>query len=389
MNLHEYEAKNLLARYGVPIPPYGVATSADEAFEQIKELGLTNEVMIKVQIHAGGRGKAGGVKLAKNPEEAVRIAGELIGMKIINNQTGSKGVVANKVILYAPVNIQQEYYLAATIDRSQGAAILLASPEGGMEIEQIAKEYPERLLKIPIGLDGRLHRYHLLTLSKFMRWTGRVQQEGIDMVTQLARAFVENDTSLIEINPLVLTKEGHLTVVDAKITVDDNALYRHPALVQWYDPTQSTANEVMAKEFDLAYIGLDGEIGCLVNGAGLAMATMDIIHHYGGAAANFLDVGGGATQEEIAHGFNIILCDPQVKVIFVNIFGGIMDCSVLAQGIVQACTQEKLSVPLIVRMEGTNVEMGKKILKDSRLSIVIADTMADGAEKAVKVTAGK
>lgn len=388
MNIHEYEAKNLLSRYGVPVPPYGVAANYEEVVEQVKELGLT-EAVIKVQVHAGGRGRAGGVKFANNAEEIVRIAEQLIGMKIVNNQTGPGGVIAEKVIFYAPVKIQKEYYLAATIDRAQALPILMASPEGGMEIEEIALEKPERILKVPMGLDGRVRRYHLLEIAKFMGWEGPVLKEGMELIVNLAKAFIENDAAMIELNPLVLTEDDKLTAVDAKFSVDDNALYRQPAIAQWYDPSQSTQNEVMAKEFDLAYIGLDGEIGCLVNGAGLAMATMDIIRHYGGMPANFLDVGGGATKEEVAHGFKIILIDPKVKAIFVNIFGGIMDCGVLAQGIVEACMYDPLRVPLVVRMEGTNVEVGKMILKESGLNIITADTMADGAEKAINAAAGK
>jgi len=388
MNIHEYEAKTVLARYGVQVPPFGMAANPEEVIERVKELGLT-EAVIKVQIHAGGRGKAGGVKFAKNPEEIVRIAEQLIGMKIVNNQTGPGGVIAEKVIFYAPVTIQKEYYLAATIDRAQAIPILIASPEGGMEIEEIAQKHPEKVLKVPMGLDGHMRRYHLLEIAKFMGWKGDVQKQGMNLVANLAKAFIENDASLIEINPLVLTEAEQLIAVDAKMTIEDNALYRQPALAQWYDPSQSTPNEVMAREYNLAYIGLEGEIGCLVNGAGLAMATMDIIHAYGGSPANFLDVGGGATESQVAHGFKIILLDPKVKAIFVNIFGGIMDCGVLAQGIVSASSQEPLRVPLVVRMEGTNVAIGKKILQESGLNILTADTMADGAAKAVQAASGK
>lgn len=370
------------------MPPFGMAANPEEVIERVKELGLT-EAVIKVQIHAGGRGKAGGVKFAKNPEEIVRIAEQLIGMKIVNNQTGPGGVIAEKVIFYAPVTIQKEYYLAATIDRAQAIPILIASPEGGMEIEEIAQKHPEKVLKVPMGLDGHMRRYHLLEIAKFMGWKGDVQKQGMNLVANLAKAFIENDASLIEINPLVLTEAEQLIAVDAKMTIEDNALYRQPALAQWYDPSQSTPNEVMAREYNLAYIGLEGEIGCLVNGAGLAMATMDIIHAYGGSPANFLDVGGGATESQVAHGFKIILLDPKVKAIFVNIFGGIMDCGVLAQGIVSASSQEPLRVPLVVRMEGTNVAIGKKILQESGLNILTADTMADGAAKAVQAASGK
>ncbi len=388
MYIHEYQAKNLLLRYGVPVPPFAVASNEEEVRKAITELGI-DEAVIKVQIHAGGRGKAGGVKFAKTPEEIARYASELIGMRITNNQTGPQGVVAERVLIAPPVSIKKEYYLAATIDRSKGIPILIASPEGGMEIEEIAVEKPEKILKIPFGNNGAVRGYHLLELAKFMGWSGDVAKEGKQLVAHLAKAFIETDASLLEINPLVLTDEDCLFAIDAKFSVDDNALYRQPAIAQWYDPAQQTPNEVMAKEFDLAYIGLDGEIGCLVNGAGLAMATMDIIHHYGGEPANFLDVGGGASKEVVAHGFKIILLDPKVKAIFVNIFGGIMDCGVLAQGIVEASRIDQVSVPLIVRMEGTNVEIGKQTLKESGLNIITAETMADGAIKAVQAAREK
>lgn len=388
MYIHEYQAKKLLSRYDIPVPPFAIASNEEEVQKAIDELG-TDEAVIKVQIHAGGRGKAGGVKFAKSREETARLSSEMIGMKIVNNQTGPQGVVAQSVIISPPVSIKKEYYLAATIDRSRALPILIASPEGGMEIEEIAANTPERILKIPFEIDGRVRRFHLINLVKFMGWEGEQAKEGTQLVLNLAKAFIETDASLVEINPLVMTEQGNLLAIDAKFTIDDNALYRQPGIAQWYDPSQQTPNEVMAKECDLAYIGLEGEIGCLVNGAGLAMATMDIIHHYGGEPANFLDVGGGASKEEVAHGFKIILLDPKVKSIFVNIFGGIMDCGVLAQGIVEASKKDHVRVPLIVRMEGTNVEIGKNILKESGLNIVTADTMADGAIQAVKAAKEK
>jgi succinyl-CoA synthetase beta subunit len=387
MHIHEYQAKNLLFRYGIAAPPCAMASNSEEVEEKIKELGLT-EAFVKVQIHAGGRGKAGGVKFAKNPEEIARIAEQMLGMKIVNDQTGQQGIIANKVLISAPSSIKREYYLAAAIDRSKAMPILIASPEGGMEIEEIALEKPDSILKIPMELDGYVRGYHLLTLAKFMLWEGETRKKGMEIASNLARAFMENDGELLEINPLVLTEHGDLLALDAKFSIDDNALYRQPAIAQWYDSSQSTPNEVMAKEYDLAYIGLDGEIGCLVNGAGLAMATMDIIRHYDGMPANFLDVGGGATKEEVAHGFKIILMDSRVKAIFVNIFGGIMDCGVLSEGIVAASKENTIRVPLIVRMEGTNVEVGKKILSESGLPIKTADTMAEGAIKAVEAAKG-
>lgn len=387
MHIHEYQAKNLLVRYQIPVPPFAVAASVREAVRFVREMGF-NEAVVKVQIHSGGRGKAGGVQFANNPEEVTRISAELIGKRFVTGQTGPQGVVAEKVLITPPVTIQKEYYLAAAIDRSLALPILIASPEGGMEIEEVAKQKPEKILKVPIGLNGRVRTYHLLEIAKFMGWSGDLYKKGTTIVTQLAKLFTDTDASLVEINPLVLTKEVELVALDAKITVDDDALFRQPAIAQWYDPSQETPNEVMAREYDLAYIGLDGEIGCLVNGAGLAMATMDIIHHYGGRPANFLDVGGGASKEQVAHAFKIILFDPNVKAIFVNIFGGIMDCHVLAQGIVEAAKEDQVKVPLIIRMEGTNVEAGKRVLKESGLKIIIVDTMADGAIKAVQAAKG-
>lgn len=383
MNIHEYQAKNLLQKYGIPVPPYAVARCEEEVLQAIKELGLT-EAVIKVQIHAGGRGKAGGVKFAKTQEEIVRLSEMLIGMHIVNVQTGPKGVIAEKVLISHPVSIKKEYYLAAVIDRAKAVPIIIASPEGGMEIEEIAANKPERIIKVPIGLDGKMRRYQLLEIAKFMGWENEMRKAGMRLIANLAKAFIENDGSLLEINPLVETEEGNLMAVDAKFSIDDNAIFRQGAIAQWYDPSQQSKNEVMAKEYDLAYIGLDGEIGCLVNGAGLAMATMDIIHHYGGSPANFLDVGGSATKEEVAHGFKIILLDPKVKSIFVNIFGGIMDCAVLATGIVEASKEDNVNIPLIVRMEGTNVDLGKKILEESGLNIITAKTMADGAIESIK-----
>lgn len=386
MHIHEYQAKKILLQYGIPTPPFEVASNENEVKTLVDMLGL-QEAVLKVQIHAGGRGKAGGVKFAKGKEEIVTAAKKLLGMQIVNNQTGPKGVIAEKVLLGAPIPIDKEYYVAATMDRKKGVPILILSQEGGMEIEEIAEKEPEKILKVPILLDGRVRSWHLVEIMKFMGWEGEIKKQGMHVITRLAKAFIDTDAALFEINPLVLS-HGQLMALDAKFSLDENAFFRQREIASYYDPSQSTPNEVLAKEYDLAYIGLEGEIGCLVNGAGLAMATMDIIHHYGGAPANFLDIGGGASKEEVAHGFRIILLDPHVKSIFVNIFGGIMDCGVLAEGIIQATKQDGIRVPLIVRMEGTNVEVGKKLLQESRLNIITADTMADGAIKAVQAAQG-
>ncbi len=387
MDTHEYQAKEILKEYGMPIPEFGVAGNGAEAEQIVSYLGLS-EAVVKIQVHAGGRGKAGGVKFAKSKDEIIDIAKKLIGMKMVNNQTGPQGIVANKVLITKPVDIAKEYYLGAIIDRENKEAILIASPEGGMEIEVVAEKTPEKILKLPIGLDGKVRPYHLLRLANFMGWKGKTAKEGMGTAAALAKAFIETDASLLEINPLVETGAGEIWAVDAKLSVDDNALFRQKEIASFYDPTQVSENEVAAQEHDLAYISLEGNIGCMVNGAGLAMSTMDIIHHYGGKPANFLDVGGGADKEKVAAGFKIILADPNVKAILVNIFGGIMNCATIAHGVIAASKEIGIEIPLIVRLEGTNVEEGRKILKESGLAIISAEGMADAAEKAVAALKG-
>ncbi len=383
MDIHEYQAKILLERYGVPVPPFVVCSNEKEIAEGIEQLGL-KEVVIKIQVHAGGRGKAGGVKFASGEEEIYRTAKNLLGMTIVNRQTGPLGMKAEKVLLSPIVKPVKEYYVAALIDRSLAQGVIIASSEGGMDIEETAAQFPEKIIKEPISLKGEITPFSKQNIAKVMQWKGKTKEEGIKLLDSLAEAFVATDASLFEINPLIQDEAGRLFALDAKCSIDDNALFRQKEIASWYDPTQSSPNEVLAKEYDLAYVGLTGEIGCLVNGAGLAMATMDIIHYYGGAPANFLDVGGGATEEQIAHGFKIILLDKHVKAIFVNIFGGIMDCLLLAKGIITASKRDGVAVPLVVRMEGTNVEEGKSLLRDSGLTIITADTMAEGAMKAIR-----
>lgn len=382
MNIHEYQAKELLQFYGVPVPEYRVIEDLSEVEGVIKDLKL-KEAVLKIQVHAGGRGKAGGVKFAKTPDEIPKIAKQLLGMKICNNQTGPLGVIAHNVMIARPLDIEKEYYIGAVIDRQNGAPILIASPEGGMEIEEIAEKTPEKILKIRIPSSGILHTFDLWKVAKFMGWKNEALRLGMEVAAALAKAFIEKDGALLEINPLVLDKEGKIWALDAKFSIDDNALYRQKEIAGMYDPTQYTKGEASAKIHDLSYIALDGNIGCMVNGAGLAMATMDIIQYYGGKPANFLDVGGGASKEKVAEGFKIILSDPNVKVVFINIFGGIMNCGTLASGIIEAAKELHIKVPLVVRMEGTNVEQGKKILAESRLPIISADTLAEGAQKAV------
>jgi succinyl-CoA synthetase beta subunit len=382
MNTHEYQAKEILLKYGIPIPEFGVASKLREVEKIIKEKGF-RQAVVKIQVHAGGRGKAGGVKFAKTPEEILKVANDLIGMKMVNNQTGPAGVVAHQVLISNPVDIKKEYYLGAVIDRDHAQPILIASPEGGMEIEEVAASHPEKILTLPIALNGTLKPYQLLRLANFMGWHGDTAKQGMKVAAGVAKCFIETDAALLEINPLVETPEGVILALDAKLSIDDNALFRQPEIAAFYDPTQQSPNEVEARQYDLSYIALDGNIGCMVNGAGLAMATMDIINYYGGKPANFLDVGGGATKEKVAQGFKIILEDPQVKAILVNIFGGIMNCATIAEGIIHAASTLSIKVPLIVRLEGTNVEHGRRLLQESGLKITAADNLSEAAEKAV------
>lgn len=384
MNTHEYQAKEVLKRYGIPVPDFGVASSKHEVEAIIRALNL-KEAVIKIQVHAGGRGKAGGVKFAKSPEEIITVASHLMGMKLVNHQTGKEGVIAHKVIISRPIDIKKEYYLGAIMDREKARAILIASPEGGVEIEEIAEKHPDKILKVPIELGGSVRSYHLLYLAKFMGWKGECAKEGIKIARGIAKMFMEKDASLLEINPLVMSQGGKLWALDAKLSVDDNALYRQPEIESFYDPSQISKNEVKAKAFDLAYIALTGNIGCMVNGAGLAMATMDLIKLCGGEPANFLDVGGSATAEKIAEGFKILLSDQKVKAILVNIFGGIMNCATIAEGIIAASKELSIKIPLVVRMEGTNVEEGRKMLKMTDFKITTADSLDEAAEKIVKV----
>jgi len=382
MNIHEFQAKKILQQYGIAVSPFVVITSLDELDSALKTLNTEN-VVLKIQVHAGGRGKAGGVKIAKSYNEALSEAKKLIGMKIVNNQTGPQGVVAHSVLVTPLLDYKKEYYLAAVIDRKKASAMLIASPEGGMDIEEIAEKSPEKIMTIPITNEGKIRSYNLIKLAKFMGWHGKAAENGKKLASSVAKAFVSTDSSLLEINPLVETSNGDLIALDAKFSLDENGLFRQKEIGAFFDSTQIPQAEAQAQEFDLAYISLDGDIGCMVNGAGLAMATMDIINYHGGKAANFLDVGGGASQEKVAEGFRIILQDDNVKAIFINIFGGIMNCATLAGGIIEAAATQSINVPLVVRMEGTNVEEGKKMLKDSNLKISIANTLTEGAEQVV------
>lgn len=387
MNIHEFQAKQILQKYGIPMPPFGVVSSLQEVEELLKATGWQSAVL-KVQVHAGGRGKAGGVKFAQNPEAILQTARELLGKKIVNQQTGPEGMVAHQLLISPPLEIVHEYYVGMTISREHAQIVLIASPVGGMEIEKIAEEQPDQVLILPLPTEGSFRDYQLLRLAKFMGWKETLAQQGITLVKALAKAFIATDASLLEINPLIQTPEGQLLALDAKLVVDENALYRQPDIKSLFDPTQVTQNEARAQQSDLAYVALEGDIGCMVNGAGLAMATMDLIHYFGGHPANFLDVGGGASKEKVAEGFKIILGDPKVKAILVNIFGGIMSCETLAAGIIEAAKELHIHLPLVVRMEGTNVEQGKQLLDEAKLNIVIANDLTEAAQQVVKMTQG-
>ena len=388
MNVHEYQAKQILQKYNIPIYPFIVVKNEKDIEQAIETLGVT-EAVVKVQVHAGGRGKAGGVKLAKSVEEIKEKTKELLGMKLVTKQTGNEGIICHEVMITILSDIAKEYYLGLIIDREVAKPLLMVSPQGGMDIEEVAEKNPDAIKKVHLEFDGTISHAQLNSICEFMKWEGETKEQAKEMIIGLCMAFVKNDGSILEINPLTEDFEGKLWALDAKFSIDDNALFRHPEIAQMYDPTQGTPQEAVAHEMDLAYIALDGEIGCMVNGAGLAMATMDLIKHHGGAPANFLDVGGSATKEKVAKSFSLILSDKNVKAILVNIFGGIMKCDVIASGIIDAAKEMDIKVPLVVRLEGTNVKRGKELLKNSGLAIVSADDLTDAAQKAVAEAKGK
>jgi succinyl-CoA synthetase beta subunit len=383
MNIHEYQAKEILRKYGVAVLKGKVAFTPEEAEAAATELG-GGLCVVKAQIHAGGRGKAGGVKLAKTPQEAKAIAASLLGKKLVTHQTGPEGKEVQKVFVEQGCEIAKEYYLGMVLDRVTSRVTFMASSEGGVEIEEVASHSPEKILREAVDPAVGFSDFAGRKLAYGLGLPKDSVNKAVGFMRGLYRAFVESDASMVEINPLVLTKSGDLIALDAKIGFDDNALFRHKDIQEMRDVTEENPKEVEASKFDLNYIALDGSIGCMVNGAGLAMATMDIIKFYGAEPANFLDVGGGATTEKVTEAFKIILSDKNVKGVLVNIFGGIMRCDVVATGVVEAAKQVKLSVPLVVRLEGTNVELGRKILAESGLNITPANDLADGARKIVE-----
>jgi succinyl-CoA synthetase beta subunit len=381
MKIHEYQAKEILSRYGVPIPRGRVASTAAEARAIAEEIGA--RVVVKAQIHAGGRGKGGGVKLASTPEEAESVASQILGMTLVTHQTGPEGRLVRKVLVEETLPIAQELYAGIVLDRTQGLPVLMASAAGGMEIEEVAARTPELILKQSFDPGDGLLPFQARKLAFGIGLSGAAASAAAKLFQALARAWVETDASLAEINPLVVTEDQRVIALDAKFNFDDNALYRHPEIAALRDTNEEDPLEVEASKFGLNYIKLDGNVGCMVNGAGLAMATMDIIKYAGGSPANFLDVGGGANQEQITNAFRILMSDANVKAVLINIFGGILRCDTLASGVVAAARELDFKLPLVIRMEGTNVEEGRRILRESGLNFTVADGMKDAAEKVV------
>lgn len=382
MKIHEYQGKQILREFGVPTPQGLACFSVDEAVNAAIELG-GNMWVVKAQIHAGGRGKGGGVKVAKSLDEVRQYAGQIFGMHLITHQTGTEGQEVRRLLIEEGAKIAQEFYLGMVVDRSSQRVALLLSSEGGMEIEEVAIHHPEKILTIRIDPAVGLLDRDAVNAVRDIGIPEVANAEAVEVLQGLYRAFVEKDAMLAEINPLVVTEDNRVIALDAKFNFDSNALYRHPEITVLRDFDEEDPAEIEASKFDLSYISLDGDIGCLVNGAGLAMATMDIIKLYGGSPANFLDVGGGATTEKVTEAFKLMLRNPDLKAILVNIFGGIMKCDVIAEGVVAAAREVHLSVPLVVRLEGTNVDLGKKILAESGLPIISANDMADAAQKVV------
>jgi succinyl-CoA synthetase beta subunit len=395
MNIHEYQAKELLQKFDVATTRGTVASTLDEAEQIARELGDI-DIVVKAQIHAGGRGKGtftngfkGGVHVLKTPAEVRDVAAKMLGEILVTHQTGPAGRKVNKVLVAESADIAREIYFAVLLDRATAAPVIVASTEGGVEIEAVAAKSPEKIIREAINPLAGLQPFQARKLAKQLGFESSQLKSASKLFEGLYRTFIAYDCSMVEVNPLVVTRKGDVLALDAKFNFDDNALYRHPEIAALRDIAEEDPREVEASKHGLNYIGLDGNIACLVNGAGLAMATMDIIKFYGGEPANFLDVGGGATEEQVTEAFKILIADKKVKAILVNIFGGIMKCDIIAQGIINAAKTLKLSVPLVVRLEGTNVEAGKKLIADSGLAVITADDLADAAQKAVKATAGK
>jgi succinyl-CoA synthetase beta subunit len=395
MNIHEYQAKELLQKFGAATTRGKVATTPDEAEKIAREIGAS-EIVVKAQVHAGGRGKGtfkngfkGGVHVVKSPEAAREVASKMLGQTLVTHQTGAEGRVVRQVLVAESADIAREIYFAVLLDRATAAPLIVASTEGGVEIETVAEKSPEKIMREPVNPLAGLQPFQTRKLAKQLGFKSSEIKPAAKLFSALYRTFIESDCSMVEVNPLVVTKTGEVLALDAKFNFDDNALYRHPEIAAMRDTEEEDPREVEASKHGLNYIGLDGNIACLVNGAGLAMATMDIIKFYGGSPANFLDVGGGATEEQVTEAFKLLVSDKHVRAILVNIFGGIMKCDVIAQGIINAVKAVNLPVPLVVRLEGTNVAAGKKLIAESGLAVIAADDLADAAQKVVKAAEGK
>jgi len=385
MNIHEHQAKEILKKFGINVPN-GIAVFSLEEIDQKFKILKTNKIVLKAQIHAGGRGKAGGIKIVNNINELKKEAKSLFGKKLVTHQTGPQGKEVKRLYLEETCNIEKEFYLSCLVDRSSSKIAFISSAEGGVDIEGVAKNNPEKIITVKLNLSASVHEEDIKKIIQPFGLPEKSKKQAFHLIQSIYKVLIEKDASLIEVNPLILTKGGKLLCLDAKINFDDNAIYRHPDILSLKDVNEEDPIEAEASKHELAYIKLDGKIGCMVNGAGLAMATMDIIKLYGSEPANFLDVGGGASKEKVSAAFKIILSDKNVKGILINIFGGIMRCDVLAQGVVSAAKETNLSVPLVVRLAGTNVELGKEILKKSNLKIISANNLADATKKIVEVT---
>ncbi len=385
MLLHEYQAKEILRDYGVFSPSFLIASTKDEIEKIITDLNL-DEVVLKVQIHAGGRGKAGGVKKVKGQLEIITAGQNMLGMKIVNNQTGPEGLIAKKIMLSVPCEIKKEYYLSIICDRSRKGISVIVSKEGGVDIEETAQNHPEKICVELVPDSGKLRQFQLFRLVRFLQIPDNLVEKAYAIIRGVLQSFIDCDALMIEINPLVETEDGQLLALDAKMSIDDDAYFRQKRLMQLWDPQQLSEKEKQAKLAGLSYVSLAGTIGCMVNGAGLAMATMDLIRFYGGDPRNFLDVGGGASEDKILEGFHILLSDVTIKGILVNIFGGIMNCELIARAMIKSLEEKTLTFPIVVRLEGTNVEIAKKLLKESKVNVITADSFDDAANKIVRAT---
>ena len=384
MNIHEHQAKQILRKFGIKVPNGVIGFTVDEVVAKAKTLN-TEKYVLKAQIHAGGRGKAGGVKILNNIEELNKAAKELLGKKLVTHQTGLEGKEVKRLYVEESLNIKREFYLSCLVDRTSSKIAFISSDQGGMDIEKVAADNPEKIITTKINFQNEISVGDCSRIIEIFKLEEGSKKEAIELIKSIYKMFISLDTSLVEINPLILTKENKIVCLDAKVNFDDNALFKHPEILELRDLSEEDSIEIEASKHDLAYIKLDGSIGCMVNGAGLAMATMDIIKLYGEEPANFLDVGGGASKEKVSAAFKIILSDKNVKGILINIFGGIMRCDVLAQGVVEAAKKIKINIPLVVRLAGTNFKKGKKILNDSNLKIISADSLGDAAKKIVEV----